>query len=147
METGRLDILVNNAAVKVPGDAMEVKDAWSLTFDTNIFGMIEVTPSFLPMLKSSPAGRIVNVSSLAGQLAQRRGVFGTKHVYHAEAPAYGPSKIAVNLWTMRLARESSNTKIKVNAAHPGVVKTRWAAERDHESFRWREDQRGLGSAR
>ena len=74
METGCLDILVNNAGIKVSGDALEIKDAWSLTFDTNLFGMIEVTRSFLPMLKSSLAGRIVNVSSLAGQLAQRDAV-------------------------------------------------------------------------
>ena len=123
METGCLDILVNNAGIKVSGDALEIKDAWSLTFDTNLFGMIEVTRSFLPMLKSSPAGRIVNVSSLAGQLAQRRGVFGLQAYSTPDAPAYGPSKIAVNLWTMRLARELSNTRIKVNAAHPGVAKT------------------------
>jgi NAD(P)-dependent dehydrogenase (short-subunit alcohol dehydrogenase family) len=119
MEAARLDILVNNAAVKIPGDTIE---AWSPTFDTNLFGMIEVTRSFLPLLKAASAARIVNVSSVSGSITPPTR-FGVRSSTIQEAPAYGASKIAVNLWTIHLAHELRNTKIKVNAAHPGTVKT------------------------
>lgn len=123
---GRLDILVNNAGVML--DDREKKpseqslDVWRKTFDTNLFGLIATTQAFLPLLRKSEAGRIVNLSSILGSIT-----------YHAEPgspvydsksyAAYNVSKSAVNAYTVQLAYELKDTKIRVNAAHPGWVKT------------------------
>ncbi len=70
---GKLDILVNNAGVmfddyqKKPSE--QSIDVWRKTFDTNVFGLVETTNAFLPLLKKSDAGRIVNVSSILGSIA------------------------------------------------------------------------------
>lgn len=122
---GRLDILVNNAGVvldapdKAP--SQQSLDIWRRTFDTNLFGLIETTLAFLPLLRASPAGRIVNVSSILGSLALH--VEPSSPIYHFKLPAYSVSKSAVNAWTVQLAYELRDTAIKVNAVHPGYVKT------------------------
>ncbi len=122
---GRLDILVNNAGVmhddpaKKPSE--QTLEAWRKTFDTNVFGLIAVSKAFLPLLKKSAAGRIVNLSSILGS--------NTLHqqpdsgIYDFKVPAYNVSKSAVNAWTVQLAHELKDTAIKVNAAHPGHVQT------------------------
>jgi NAD(P)-dependent dehydrogenase (short-subunit alcohol dehydrogenase family) len=122
---GRLDILVNNAGIIA--DAADTAPSaqslatWRETFDTNVFGVVAVTQAFLPLLRKSPAGRIVNVSSALGSLAlhgdpsQPLGSF--------KVPAYNVSKSAVNAWTLQLANELRDTAIKVNTVHPGYVKT------------------------
>ena len=127
---GRLDILVNNAGVllddlqRAPSE--QTLETWRRTFDANLFGLIAITQAFLPLLKQAPAGRIVNLSSILAS--------NTLHsdpaspIYDFKAPAYNVSKTAVNAWTVQLAYELKNTAIKVNAAHPGHVKTDMGGE-------------------
>lgn len=122
---GRLDILVNNAGVF--RDDMQRKpseqslETWRETFDTNVFGVVATTQAFLPLLKLAPSARIVNVSSLLGSVAANADP--ASPIYDFKVPAYNVSKSAVNAWTVQLAHELRDTKIKVNAVHPGSVKT------------------------
>ena len=122
---GKLDILVNNAGVF--RDDMQRKpseqsiDTWRETFDTNVFGVVAPTQAFLPLLKLAPAARIVNVSSILGSVAANADP--ASPIYDFKVPAYNVSKSAVNAWTVQLAHELRDTNIKVNAVHPGSVKT------------------------
>jgi len=122
---GRLDILVNNAGVLLDDAAKKPSeqslDAWRKTFDTNVFGLIATTNAFLPLIKKSSAGRIVNLSSILGSntLHQQK----DSGIYDYKLPAYNVSKSTVNAWTVHLAHELKDTTIKVNAAHPGHVQT------------------------
>ena len=129
---GRLDILVNNAGVfrdafdRTPSE--QSLSAWRDTFDTNLFGVIATTQAFLPLLQASDAGRIVNVSSLLGSLAEHQDPASA--IYDYKVPAYNVSKTALNAWTVHLAHELRATPIKVNAIHPGSVKTDMNANGD-----------------
>ena len=122
---GRLDILVNNAGVLIDdmskGVSGQSLDTWRATFDTNLFGVIAVTQAFLPLLRKSAAGRIVNVSSALGSMTLH--VDPASPIYNFKVPAYDVSKTAVNAWTVHLAYELRDSTIKVNAIHPGYVKT------------------------
>lgn len=122
---GRLDILINNAGILVRSESTKVSeqtlDAWRKTFDTNLFAVIAVTQAFLPLLRKSDAGRIVNLSSILASMTLHSDP--TSPIYDYKVPAYNVSKTAVNAWTVQLAYELRDTKIKVNAAHPGHVKT------------------------
>ncbi len=129
-EFGRLDILINNAGVMADDQTRKVSEqslaAWRSTFDTNLFGLVATTQAFLPLLRKSDAGRIVNLSSILGS--------NTLHsdpkspIYDFKVPAYNVSKSAVNAYTVQLAYELRETPIKVNAAHPGWVKTEMGGE-------------------
>jgi NAD(P)-dependent dehydrogenase (short-subunit alcohol dehydrogenase family) len=122
---GRLDILVNNAGIAIGGrssPSAQPLALWRETFDTNLFGMIAVTQAFLPLLRRSAAGRIVNLSSILGSIALHQTPGSPIHGL-VDMPAYNVSKSAVNAWTVQLAHELRGTPIKVNAAHPGYVKT------------------------
>ncbi|MGX1130330.1 NAD(P)-dependent dehydrogenase (short-subunit alcohol dehydrogenase family) [Streptomyces glaucescens] len=125
---GRLDILVNNAAIRVEEygrkPSQQPLAQWRETFDTNLFGVVEVTRAFLPLLLRSPAGRVVNLSSLLGSI----GTHGNPDSYaysdmFKSLPAYSASKSAVNSWTVHLAYELRDTPVKVNAVHPGYTRT------------------------
>jgi len=122
----RLDILVNNAGVMIDNRALPVSEQplqnWRRTFDTNVFGLIETTQAFLPLLRKSEAGRIVNLSSILGSI-EYHATKGSPIYDSKETPAYNVSKAAVNAYTVQLAHELKGSKIKVNAAHPGWVKT------------------------
>ncbi len=122
---GKLDILVNNAGILVDTMGLKVSeqtiDTWRKTFDTNVFGLIAATQAFLPLLHKSDAGRIVNVSSLLGSLAMHSDP--ASPIYDFKVPAYNVSKSAVNAWTVQLAYELRDSKIKINTIHPGYVKT------------------------
>jgi NAD(P)-dependent dehydrogenase (short-subunit alcohol dehydrogenase family) len=127
---GRLDILVNNAGVMLDDEEKTVSgqlmETWRKTFEPNFFGLIGTTQAFLPLLRKSDAGRIVNLSSILGSI----GYHATpgSPVYDNKIPAYNVSKSAVNAYTVQLAYELKDTKIKVNAAHPGWVKTQMGGE-------------------
>lgn len=123
---GRLDILVNNAGIIAgSGDAApsnQSLDVWRRIFDTNLFGLVETTLAFLPLLRRSKAGRIVNVSSILGSMTAHQTPGSPIHGF-LSVPAYSASKAAVNSFTVQLAVELKDTPIKVNAIHPGYVKT------------------------
>ena len=122
---GKLDILVNNAGIMVDTMGLKVSeqtiDTWRKTFETNVFGVIATTQAFLPLLHKSDAGRIVNVSSLLGSLAMHSDP--ASPIYDFKVPAYNVSKSAVNAWTVQLAYELRDSKVKINTIHPGYVKT------------------------
>jgi NAD(P)-dependent dehydrogenase (short-subunit alcohol dehydrogenase family) len=129
-EFGHLDILINNAGVMLDDPAKKVSEqsleTWRTTFDTNLFGLIATTQVFLPLLRKSDAGRIVNLSSILGSNTLHRDP--ASPIYDFKVPAYNVSKSAVNAWTVQLAYELRDTLIKVNAAHPGWVKTEMGGE-------------------
>jgi NAD(P)-dependent dehydrogenase (short-subunit alcohol dehydrogenase family) len=113
---GAVDVLVNNAAVLEfeNQDALSIPaDAYRRTFETNVFGVIEVCREFAPPMAGAGYGRIVNVSSRAGQLA-------TMSTY---APAYSMSKTALNALTRILAHTYRERGVLVNAVDPGWVRT------------------------
>jgi NAD(P)-dependent dehydrogenase (short-subunit alcohol dehydrogenase family) len=123
-EYGKLDVLVNNAGVLLelgaPPSGSPV-DLLRQTYETNVFGVVNVTNAVLPLVRAAPAGRIVNVSSGLGSLAFQS---DPTHVY-AQNPliAYNSSKSALNAVTLSYANEVRATGIKVNAADPGYCAT------------------------
>jgi NAD(P)-dependent dehydrogenase (short-subunit alcohol dehydrogenase family) len=127
---GRLDILINNAGLakgSFPGNGPTVSasqvpiDVLHSIFETNFFSVVALTNTLLPLIRKSPAGRIVNLSSILGSLtlhADRK-----SPIYQSKFLAYNASKTALNAYTIHLAWELRHTPIKVNSAHPGWVKT------------------------
>ncbi len=127
-EFGKLDILINNAGVMLDsGDMMSnnvatvTTEELRTTFDTNFFAVVAITQALLPLIRKSEAGRIVNVSSILGSNT----LHGSPNspIYNAKLFAYDASKTALNSFTVHLAHALRDTKIKVNSAHPGWVKT------------------------
>ena len=113
---GRTDVLVNNAAILYDtGNRAESVDLDVVHrgFETNLFGAWRAAQAFLPMLRQSGRGRIVNVSSGAGSLSSMSG--GT--------PTYSASKAALNALTRLLAGELERDGILVNSVCPGWVAT------------------------
>jgi NAD(P)-dependent dehydrogenase (short-subunit alcohol dehydrogenase family) len=127
---GRLDILVNNAAIATgsfPGSGPAItasqvpQDVLHSIFETNFFSVVALTNTLLPLIRKSPAGRIVNLSSILGSLTLHSDP--ASPIYEAKSLAYDASKTALNAYTVHLAWELRHTPIKVNSAHPGWVKT------------------------
>ena len=129
---GQLDILVNNAGVlkesPISASGSEPNPVSAVspeilreTFETNFFAPVTLTRKLLPLIRKAPAGRIVNVSSILGSLALHSDP--NSPIYSFKTFAYDASKAALNAFTVHLAYELRDSKIKVNSAHPGWVKT------------------------
>jgi len=130
---GHLDVLINNAGITgsgqvSPADAYDQVpstvdlDMVRAVFETNVFGVIAVTNAMLPLLRRSPAPRIVNVSSHAASLtltSDPGGPFATL----LPSAAYSPSKTALTALTVQYANELRKDGILVNAVAPGYVDT------------------------
>lgn len=116
---GRLDILVNNAGVQLDNGFDTSPDSLRQTYEANVIGPYSITQALLPLLRQAPAGRIVNQSSILGSLATISAGQGGSWA----TPGYTSSKAALNMLTVVLAQHLAGTTIKVNAAHPGWVKT------------------------
>jgi NAD(P)-dependent dehydrogenase (short-subunit alcohol dehydrogenase family) len=128
---GRLDILVNNAGIMIDSRAGNQTSKTSPkqlreTFETNLFSVVALTQALLPLLRKSEAGRIVNLSSILASLTLH--ATEGSPIYDAKTFAYDTSKTALNSFTIHLAHELKGTKIKVNSAHPGWVKTEMGGE-------------------
>lgn len=121
---GRLDILVNNAAISIDGqrkvDTVPVSVIRD-TFEANFFNLIELTQLLLPLIRKSPAGRIVNQSSILGSLTYHS--MPDSPIKGGKAFSYNASKTALNAFTVHLADLLQDTNIKVNSAHPGNVRS------------------------
>lgn len=113
---GRLDVLVNNAAIHYDPRARALKPDWTVireAFETNVFGAWRIAAACAPLLSTSGHGRLVNVSSEGGSLASMG----------AGAPAYSTTKATLNALTCILAAELRGAGVLVNAICPGWVAT------------------------
>lgn len=121
---GRLDVLVNNAGIALDwgykADSVPM-EMLRRTFETNFFGLIDLTQRLLPFILRSPAGRIVNQSSVLGSLSLHSNP--EAGLEQMKAFAYNASKTALNAFTIHLAQALQDTAVKVNSAHPGDVQT------------------------
>jgi len=123
-EQGKLDILINNAGIlgTQPQTAIETPvDNIKEVFETNFFGIINVTQAFLDLLKKSDSPRISNITSGLGSLTLHSDP--SWKYYQVKNAAYGPSKTALNAYTIVLAYELKDSNFKVNAIDPGYTAT------------------------
>jgi NAD(P)-dependent dehydrogenase (short-subunit alcohol dehydrogenase family) len=123
---GHLDILINNAGISAGGLApvkasATTEDGIHRTFETNFFAPVALTQALLPLILKSEGGRIVNMSSILGSQALQADP--ESQIYDFKSLSYDASKAALNSFTIHLAHELKDTKVKVNSAHPGWVKT------------------------
>ncbi|WP_343744126.1 SDR family oxidoreductase [Chitinophaga sp.] len=122
--TDKLDVLINNAGIR--GDFPQLPTSAPVStirsvFETNFFGAIEVTQTFMDLLRKAPHPRIVNVTSGLASLTLHSDP--SWMYYPIKGAAYGPSKTALNAWTLALAYELRDTAFKVNVVDPGYTAT------------------------
>ncbi len=119
-----LDLLINNAGIpgSMPPSPIDSEmGEFRSVFETNVFGLVEVTKAFADLLKRADAPRIVNVSSSLGSLTLQS---DPSWSYYGVMPvSYFMSKAAVNAYTVALAYDLRNTSFKVNAVDPGYTST------------------------
>jgi len=133
-EFGRLDLLVNNAAIAQSGDYSSVAEVLEASkasvasldeirtiFETNVLGVLAVTQAMLPLIRLSDSGRILNVSSALGSLTLNSDVSFPYRTFFGAT--YSASKTALNAMTLALAIELEETGIKVRAASPSFTAT------------------------
>jgi NAD(P)-dependent dehydrogenase (short-subunit alcohol dehydrogenase family) len=123
-KTRKLDILINNAGISggFPQPATQVSiDTLRLVFETNFFGAVQVTQEFMPLLKESDQPRIVNVTTELSSLTNHSDP--NWQFAQFKPAAYGPSKTALNAFTVMLAAELKDTNFKVNCVCPGYTAT------------------------
>jgi NAD(P)-dependent dehydrogenase (short-subunit alcohol dehydrogenase family) len=122
-QTGRLDVLVNNAgiALEIEPPSKATLDALRGTYETNLFGPVLVTQAMLPLLRAGTLKRIVNVSSELGS-ATLHGDPNFKYSF-VNGLAYCSSKSALNAFTVLLSKELYAEGFAVNAVNPGYTAT------------------------
>jgi NAD(P)-dependent dehydrogenase (short-subunit alcohol dehydrogenase family) len=133
-EYGRLDVLVNNAAITGgPESGLPSQTPPAIlrqVYETNVFGVVALTNAVLPLLRQAPAARVVNVSSEVGSIQSTLDRDGP--LWPMTSIPYVSSKTALNMITAQYAKELWETPIKVNAANPGYCATDL---NDHSGFR------------
>jgi NAD(P)-dependent dehydrogenase (short-subunit alcohol dehydrogenase family) len=122
---GRLDILINNAAITIPKVPIEERTAaeWDQVMAVNAKGVFLGTKYAIPAMRRTGGGSIVNISSVAG-------IGQSTH----QEPAYAASKGAIRIFTKVTASQHAKDRIRCNSVHPGPVDT----EMFHRAFRDRD---------
>jgi NAD(P)-dependent dehydrogenase (short-subunit alcohol dehydrogenase family) len=120
---GRLDVLVNNAAILIDSSdkAGTTYNLFTRTFNTNVIGTALLTDGLIPLLEKSDHPRVVFVSSRMGSATYSKDP--TKMWYNLECSAYDSSKAALNVLALNYARRLGPAGAKVNIACPGIVAT------------------------
>jgi NAD(P)-dependent dehydrogenase (short-subunit alcohol dehydrogenase family) len=124
-----LDVLINNAGISLDTGAPLTEtgvEVFRRTFETNVFGVVAVTNSFLPALRRSAHPRIVNISSGTGSLTWSTGPnpqFDYRAAGTGSGGAYRSSKTALNALTVFYAQALAGDRVKVNALAPGLRAT------------------------
>ncbi|GAA1057885.1 short-chain dehydrogenase/reductase [Agromyces luteolus] len=114
-ETGRIDVLVNNAGFGLYGSVEDTSmEDVQYQFDVNFFGVARLTQLVLPHMRAQKAGRIVNISSMGGAIYTPLGAY-----YHA-------TKHALEAWSDALRFEVAPFGIEVVVVRPGMIDTEWA---------------------
>lgn len=119
-----LDVLINNAGISGGMAQTALSTSVELmkeVFETNVFGVMQVTQAFIGLLRQSPEPRIVNVTSGLGSLTLHNDP--SWKYYAVKLAAYNSSKAALNMYTIDLAYELRDTPFKVNAVDPGYTAT------------------------
>lgn len=119
-----LDALINNAGMSggMPQTPLTANlDVMKTVFDTNFYGAVRVVQTFIDLLEKSTQPRIVNVSSGMGSLTLSSDPDFKYHQF--KGAIYGPSKAALNMYTIALAYELRDKPFKVNAVDPGFTAT------------------------
>ncbi|MDW7676022.1 MAG: SDR family NAD(P)-dependent oxidoreductase, partial [Bacillota bacterium] len=123
-EFGRIDILVNNAAIIRRGTIEELSEEdWDKVIDVNLKGTFNCMKAVVGIMKKQRYGKIVNISSIAGKIGDL-----------ASAPCYGASKAGMACLGKSLARELATYNINVNVVAPHAIETDMSKE-------WPEEKR------
>jgi NAD(P)-dependent dehydrogenase (short-subunit alcohol dehydrogenase family) len=123
-EQGKLDILINNAGISggFPQNASNTPiEEIRKVFQVNFFGTIQVTQTFLELLGRSENPRISNITSGLGSLTLQNDP--KWKFYNFKGASYGPSKTALNAYTISLAYELKDLPFKINVIDPGYTAT------------------------
>jgi 3-oxoacyl-[acyl-carrier protein] reductase len=120
-EFGRIDVLVNNAAIDYPASIEELTiDQWDQIIGVNLSGVFYMSKSVFPSMKKQNSGYIINISSVAGKKGW------------PNATAYCASKFALTGFTQALNGEGKPYNIRCSVVYPGGMNTNWHAERNPE---------------
>ena len=140
-ETDALDVLVNNAGISnemtstfgvtVPPSELPEQKLREL-YEVNFFAPVAMIQECLPLIRKSPAGRIVNVSSNLGSFGLSTSE--TSPIRSISTLGYKSSKAALNMATLMFSKELQGTAIKINAANPGLVATDLTGAGNGEKF-------------
>jgi len=125
-EYGKIDLLINNAVFSIllaATVADQNLEELTKEVDTNIIGTWRVSQKFIPLLRSSKSGRIVNVSSSKGSFTDTEWGLRNFDESFGPIPAYSITKAAINAVTVKIARELKQYNILVNAVCPGFTAT------------------------
>ena len=110
---GKLDILVNNAAILLPNTIEETsEEEWDRIMAVNAKGVFLGTKHAIPAMRSAGGGSIINISSVAGLVGSLEG-----------SPSYSATKGAVRLFTKTTAIQHAKDNIRCNLVHPGAIDT------------------------
>ncbi len=114
-ENGSVDVLVNNAGIECHGSIEEIPMAdFKAVMETNYFGVLRCTKALLPLMRENKTGCIINITSIAGKIA------------NTPLGAYAASKHALEAVTESLAQEVKPHNIRVAIVEPGIINTQMA---------------------
>ena len=114
-ENGSVDVLVNNAGIESHGSIEEIPMAdFKAVMETNYFGVLRCTKALLPLMRENKTGCIINITSIAGKIA------------NTPLGAYAASKHALEAVTESLAQEVKPHNIRVAIVEPGIINTQMA---------------------